>query len=184
MPLRGLPESVDEIVVVEDVGHGYASYRAAERSVPEPLCVVVEVEPVGREADLVGQDCLHLDLLVLLLHPRHELGLLCDRVAVDLVSAPHEDVDRLGVVLLEEIVPERVGSVEGFGVYPCRESVAAVSDPTHILVEARHDKGDLSPSVETVPNRHVVLGEGDLELEPPEGVASCQRVVVEDLLGR
>jgi len=104
----------------------------------------VEEESIKSESHLGSQRSLRLDILIGLVDPRSDLGLLRERITIDLISSSDNTVNGLLLVLAKNVSPERVGSVERFGVNSSTESVAAVS-----RVEVRNDSSTTREERET-----------------------------------
>ena len=69
---------------------------------------MVKEEPINRDAHLLRETVRLLRLGLGLGDPVLELGLAHDAVAVELVTAAHERVERLLGVVLEQVHPDRV----------------------------------------------------------------------------
>ena len=87
----------------------------------------VEEESIKSESHIGSQRSLRLDILIGLVDPRSDLGLLRERITIDLISSSDNTVNGLLLVLAKNVSPERVGTVERLGVNSSTESVAVVS---------------------------------------------------------
>ena len=92
---------------------GNLANRLSKRAGPEPVRVVVEEETVHRGPHGVRHGERNLGLLRLAVHPGLEFGLARERVAVDLVSAADEDMERQLLVGAQDVAPERARTVKG-----------------------------------------------------------------------
>ncbi|KAI3483435.1 hypothetical protein L1887_53662 [Cichorium endivia] len=189
-------EAVDEVVVVEHVDHGHLRDGLGERAAAEPLAVVVKHVAVDARADFVGEGHGHALLGVALVVPLLHLGLAHELVAVDLIAATDDGVVGLGGVRLEQVVPQRVGTVELGLVDAGAEAVAAVSGPAEVLRLGGHEEGvsgealdrlglrvGVSLAVDRIVHGELVVGHGDLDLEAPKGERALGAVVLVQLDG-
>lgn len=193
--VRVSTESVDEIVVVEHVDHRHLSDRLGERPATEPLAVVVEHVSVNAGRDFGGEGRSH-SLLAVKLVPFLHLGLAYKLVAVDLITTANDSMVRLRGMSLEHVIPEWIGTVELGLVHTGTETVAAVTGPSEVLGLGRNEEGvagqafdglGLGVGVRLAINRVVdcklMVGQGDLDLETPEGERALNALVLVELDG-
>lgn len=131
--------SVQDIVVIPGVNGGNQRQGLGVGAGGEVLDVVVKVVLLN-SITLLSVKLGGGSLLLVLGQPLDHLGGGKDIIVVDLVSSSDHGVEGLGVVGIQEIVPERVGTVEvGLGILNIRgEAVAGVEGPVVGLVQGRN----------------------------------------------